>query len=84
MTTGRLIVYGTNWCGDCIKTRKFLEKMGIDFLFVNIDKDREAERFVLEVNHGLRSVPTIFFEDGSFLVEPTNKAVAEKIGLEYE
>jgi mycoredoxin len=84
MSVGRIIVYGTTWCGDCFHTRKFLEKLGIDFEFINIDKNREAEKFVLEKNRGMRSVPTICFEDGSILVEPTNKVLAEKLGLEYE
>jgi mycoredoxin len=84
MHSSRIIVYGTNWCVDCYQTKKFLEKMGIEFEFINIDKNKEAEQFVIEVNHGMRSVPTILFEDGSILVEPTNKALADKIGVEYK
>lgn len=83
MNSDKLIVYGTNWCGDCYRSKNFLEKMGIDFEFINIDQNREAEKFVLEVNHGLRRVPTIYFEDGSILVEPTNKVLADKLGIEY-
>jgi hypothetical protein len=39
---------------------------------VDIDKDEVGEEFVLSTNHGMRSVPTIVFEDGSILVEPSD------------
>jgi hypothetical protein len=32
----------------------------------------------------MRSVPTLVFEDGSILVEPSDKALSEKLGLAYE
>lgn len=84
MTTVKVIVYGTNWCGDCFRTKKFLEKFGVDFKFINIDQNHVAEKFVRGVNHGMRSVPTLVFEDGSIIVEPTDKMLAEKLGLVYE
>ncbi|NNL75675.1 MAG: FAD-dependent oxidoreductase [Desulfobacterales bacterium] len=36
---------------------------------------------VLENNNGKRIIPTIVFLDGTFLVEPTNAELAEKLGL---
>lgn len=43
--------------------------------------DKQAEQIVLEVNQGFRSIPTILFEDGSTLVEPSNSTLAAKFGL---
>jgi len=37
---------------------------------VGLEGNSEATEFVLEVNNGYRSVPTIVFPDGSILVEP--------------
>lgn len=76
-----IIIYGTNWCGDCRRTRRFLDYHKIPYQWIDIDQDKEAERFVLQTNRGLRSVPTIVFPDGSILVEPSNLKVAEKLGL---
>jgi mycoredoxin len=84
MAASMLIMYGTNWCGDCFHTKKLLEKLDVQYKFINIDFDKEAERFVLDVNHGMRSVPTLVFEDGSILIEPSDKALSEKLGLAYE
>jgi glutaredoxin-like protein len=81
MTDSSIIVYATNWCADCIRSRNFLRKHDVAFKWVNIDKDEDAERYVLEVNNGNRSVPTILFEDGSVLVEPTNSELGAKLGI---
>ena len=82
MPEQNIIVYGTEWCGDCFRTRQFLKKHSIPFTFVNIDRDKAAESFVLKTNRGMRSVPTLVFEDGSILVEPSNSELAVKIGIE--
>jgi glutaredoxin-like protein len=81
MTEAKITVYGTNWCGDCRRTRHFLEKNQVEYKLINIDEDKNGEQFVIKTNHGMRSVPTIVFEDGSILVEPSNRALAEKLGL---
>lgn len=81
MNSTRIIVYGTNWCGDCYNARKFLKKHKIEFEWINIDMDIDGERSVLDINNGMRSVPTIIFEDGSILVEPSSRELAEKLGL---
>lgn len=76
-----LIIYGTRWCGDCIRTRRYLEKYAVAFQWIDIDKDKDGERFVIQTNHGNRSVPTIIFPDGSILVEPSNLQLKEKLCL---
>jgi glutaredoxin len=48
---------------------------------VDIDQDPEGREYVMKVNDGSRSVPTIVFPDGSILVEPSNAELAEKLGI---
>lgn len=84
MDDRKIIIYGTIWCGDCRRARNFLDKHHIAYQFINIDTDIEAEQFVLKVNKGMRSVPTILFEDGSILVEPSNQALAMKLGIKVQ
>lgn len=74
-----IIIYGTLWCGDSIRARKFFEKHTIGYKWVDIDDDPEAARFVQSVNNGYKSVPTIIFPDGSRLVEPTTSELTEKL-----
>lgn len=82
MAESELIVYATNWCGDCRRTRRFLDEHHIAYRWIDIDSDREAEALVLKVNRGNRSVPTLVFADGSMLVEPSNPELAQRLGIE--
>ncbi len=49
--------------------------------FIDVDEDRDALCIVEEVNNGKRTIPTVFFADGSTLVEPSNPELAAKLGL---
>lgn len=74
-----IIVYGTRWCGDTRRAKKVFENMDIEYEWIDIDKDKDAEIFVKETNNGFRSVPTILFPDGSILVEPKNADLEDKL-----
>jgi mycoredoxin len=76
-----LTVYATDWCFDCRRARKFFDRNGIAYNWINIDRDPEAEQYVLKVNRGNRSVPTIVFPDGSLLVEPSESQLRQKLNL---
>jgi mycoredoxin len=67
-----IIVYGTTWCPDCWRAKKFLESRGIPYRWVNVEEEAQAGAYVEQVNGGQRRVPTIVFPDGSILVEPSN------------
>ncbi|MEA3325997.1 MAG: glutaredoxin domain-containing protein [Chloroflexota bacterium] len=75
----QIIVYGTRWCGDTKRALRILDVRQVKYKWINIDKDREGEKIVKKVNHGNRSVPTIFFPDKSILVEPSNRELNEKL-----
>jgi mycoredoxin len=80
----KIIIYGTEWCGDCRRARRLLDQHNIPYQLINIDRDREAEQFVLKTNGGMRSVPTIVFPDHSILVEPSSYRLAEKLGIQTD
>jgi mycoredoxin len=85
MTThppANIVIYGTAWCGASNRARRLLDQNQIPYTFVDIDKDDDGRRFVQEVNHGYRSVPTIVFPDGSILVEPPLWKLERKLGIE--
>lgn len=81
-TPSTIIVYGTTWCPDCRYAKQFFGEQRIPYVNVDIEHDAAAMAYVEQVNHGLRSIPTIVFPDGSILVEPSNAQLAEKLGLQ--
>lgn len=74
-----VIVYGTSWCADCRRAQRVLELNRVAYTYVNIEEDEDAAEYVVEVNKGYRSVPTIVFPDGSILVEPSNLELQQKL-----
>jgi len=84
MTESKITVYGAYWCPDCRRAKKFLGEQFVPFKWIDIEQDKEAEGYVLQKNNGKRIIPTIVFEDDSFLVEPSNAELAKKLGLKTE
>lgn len=82
LTPETITLYGTGWCPDCKHSKQFFGEQRVPYHYVDIDNDPEAIAFVEKTNHGLRSIPTIVFPDGSVLVEPSNAQLAEKLGMQ--
>jgi len=60
----------TEYCSDCIGAKKFFEANNIRHLRVGLEGNAEATDFVIKINNGYKSVPTMVLPDGSVLVEP--------------
>jgi mycoredoxin len=76
-----LIMYSTVWCGYCRRLKTMLKSEGIAFTEVDIEHDPEAAQFVMNVNNGNQTVPTVKFPDGSALTNPSLKDVKAKLGV---
>ena len=81
MEQSGITVYGANWCGDCRRAKKFMDDNGVGYDWVDIENDPAAIELVLKLNGGKRVIPTIVFDDGSILIEPTNSELAGKLGV---
>jgi mycoredoxin len=79
MTDKRILVYGTDWCPDCQRAKEVFKRLNTDYDWKNTDSDQDARTFVMNINHGNCSVPTIIFPDGSILVEPSSMTLESKI-----
>ncbi len=84
METQQIRVYGALWCGDCRRAKRFFDEYDISYEWIDTDQDKTAEEYVRMVNNGKRIIPTILFEDGTILVEPTNRELANKLKLPIE
>jgi len=71
--------YTTDWCGDCIRSKALLNKLNIQFEEINVDEDKEANEYITNLQNNQRRIPTIVFEDGSFLVEPSDPELHSKL-----
>jgi mycoredoxin len=74
-----ITMYSTTWCGYCKRLKSAFDREGVLFKEVNIEEDPEAAAFVMGVNGGNMTVPTVLFEDGSALTNPSLAQVKAKI-----
>ena len=49
--------------------------------WTNVDEETQYKEYITNLNDGEMRVPTIVFEDGSILVEPTNEELSEKFSV---
>jgi mycoredoxin len=75
VTTETLTMYTTSWCGYCARLKRLLDREGIGYSEVNIELDEDAAKFVMGVNGGNQTVPTVTFPDGTALTNPNIEQV---------
>jgi mycoredoxin len=73
-------VYSTPWCGYCVRLKRQLDREGVRYREVDIEQDPAAEQLVMQANGGNAVVPTLLFDDGTTLTNPSVKQVLAKIG----
>ena len=74
----KIVMYGTSWCSDCHFAKRWFDTHSISYEYIDIEKDERAAERVVQLNNGVRTVPTIIFPDGSILVEPDARALSAK------
>ena len=79
MSNAQITMYGAAWCGDCRRSKKFLDENKVAYNYIDVESDESAAEKVIEINGGMRSIPVIIFPDGSHLTEPSDPALKEKL-----
>lgn len=79
MTTPITKMYGTAWCGDCKRALRVFKEQNWPYEYIDIEKDDAAREYVVQVNKGSQSVPTIVFPDGAIMTEPSSAALIAKL-----
>lgn len=77
--TSQPTVFTTSWCGYCIRLKSQLIRAGIDFREIDIEDHAEGAAIVAQVNDGNLTVPTVLFEDGSALTNPSAAQVGSRV-----
>ena len=75
-------VVGAQWSPACHEIKDFLSRNSIPYLWQDIERDEAARQLLESVSQsGEPALPVLFFPDGSVLVQPTARQVAEQTGL---
>jgi mycoredoxin len=77
--SGQLTMYTTHWCGFCRNLKNQLARVGIEMDEVDIERDHAAAEYVMSVNGGNQTVPTVVFPDGSVMTNPSANQVRARL-----
>ena len=71
-------VYGADWCEDTRRTREFLERLGVQYQYVDIEQDKAAAEWVRGQNAGKERKPTLDVA-GQVLCTPSDHEVTSAL-----
>jgi mycoredoxin len=72
-------MYGAEWCGDCRRSKRFLDSNNVEYTYIDTAADQSAADKVVEINGGAQSIPVIVFSDGTHLTEPSDNDLKAKL-----
>jgi thioredoxin reductase (NADPH) len=79
-----MTVLGAAWCPHCKRVKKFLAAHRVRYTWVDIDAHPEAIERLKELQDGGQIIPTVIYPDGTHEVNPSDAALAHRIGLTLE
>ena len=77
----KILVYGADWCGDCRRTKKFLEDSRIDYEYLDVESDSKLAQEARRLS-GSKSIPVVVLPDTTFLVEPSDEELTRRLSLD--
>lgn len=73
-----LEVYGAMWCGDCVRTKAQLDRLGVPYAWHDVENDDALRERAVQIS-GRQNIPVVVLPDGSHLVEPSNPTMHERL-----
>lgn len=73
-----ITLFGADWCRDCIRTKKQLDELGVDYTYVDLVAEPAAADVAKEIS-GRTNIPVVVYPDASHHVEPRNEDVEAKL-----
>ena len=73
-------MFTTQWCGYCRRLKSRMDREDIGYPEVDIEREPDSAEYVMSVNGGNRTVPTLLFPDGSDATNPSIGEVRDRLG----
>lgn len=78
---GVIKFYGATWCPDSQRAKRLLGRHNIEYQWIDTDKDDAASAELGSLTDGRKQIPTLVFEDGTVLVDPTEAELTQQLGV---
>ena len=78
-----ITMYGAAWCGDCRRTKRFLDENKVEYTYIDSEKTLDAADTIVAIS-GRQNIPLLVFADGTHMTEPSDidlKAKLESLAI---
>ena len=75
-----IIMYGADWCKDCVKAKELLAERNLEYEFLDITDKENGKEYadkVMEINDGKRIIPTFIIAGETY----ANPRVSDLVNL---
>lgn len=76
-------MYGAAWCGDCRRTKRFLDENKVEYTYIDSEITPDAAETIVSIS-GRQNIPLLVFADGTHMTEPSDidlKAKLESLAI---
>jgi mycoredoxin len=73
-----ITMYGADWCGDCRRSKKLLDGMGVEYEYIDVDAIEHAADEARAIS-GRTNIPVVVFPDGTHFTEPSDVELRAKV-----
>ncbi len=77
-------VIGNRWSPYSHQVKDFLARNQVPYEWMDIELSKDAQKLAEYTNYDKLHLPLVIFPDGSHLIQPANREIAEKIGLQTQ
>lgn len=77
-----LRIAGTALSASSYALKDFLSSNQVPYQWVDLDDDAPTRALVLATPDGMQRLPVVFFPDGTTMVQPSQREVAERLGMQ--
>jgi thioredoxin reductase (NADPH) len=75
-------IIGFQWSPKSHRLKEFLSGNLIPFLWLDIENNEDAEKYIISANVSHSDLPLVVLKDGSFMIDPSLPDLAARIGLQ--
>jgi thioredoxin reductase (NADPH) len=76
-----LRIVGSRWSPQSFEVKEFLSRNQVPYQWIDVDQDESMSALASSLGNGELHLPTVLLPDGSHLLAPTVRDLADKVGL---
>ena len=81
---GEIRIVGHRWSRQAHELKALLARSRVGYRWLDVERDREAGGYLGDTRDGRETLPIVILPDGTRLVRPAVRDLAERIGLDTE